>query len=307
MIIQQVIAVNSTRQDLRLTTIVVTSAFIIIFLMVNAVGRNSVIMNEYSAILYCAVICIGIQWLAWIPASIGKTERFYDLTGGLTYLTVVGFSLWAGSLSEPPSLRELIVSLLVVIWSLRLSFFLYFRIHRTGKDGRFDQLKTSPIRFLVPWTLQGLWVFLTMIVVIVINSQADSAPAIGIWDGIGLSMWILGFAIEVIADNQKTVFNTEPKNQDKWIDSGLWSYSRHPNYFGEILLWTGIAIFGVSCFSGLEKVAWISPIFIYILLTKISGTPILDRRAIEKWGDNPEYQIYRDTTPLLIPRLNKKS
>jgi steroid 5-alpha reductase family enzyme len=307
MIIQQVIAVNSTRQDLRLTTIVVTSAFIIIFLMVNAVGRNSVFMNEYSAVLYCAVICIGIQWLAWIPASIGKTERFYDLTGGLTYLTVVGFSLWAGSLSEPPSLRELIVSLLVVIWSLRLSFFLYFRIHRTGKDGRFDQLKTSPIRFLVPWTLQGLWVFLTMIVVIVINSQADSAPAIGIWDGIGLSMWILGFAIEVIADNQKTVFNTEPKNQDKWIDSGLWSYSRHPNYFGEILLWTGIAIFGVSCFSGLEKVAWISPIFIYILLTKISGTPILDRRAIEKWGDNPEYQIYRDTTPLLIPRLNKKS
>jgi steroid 5-alpha reductase family enzyme len=307
MIIQQVIAVNSTRQDLRLTTIVVTSAFIIIFLMVNAVGRNSVIMNEYSAVLYCAVICIGIQWLAWIPASIGKTERFYDLTGGLTYLTVVGFSLWAGSLSEPPSLRELIVSLLVVIWSLRLSFFLYFRIHRTGKDGRFDQLKTSPIRFLVPWTLQGLWVFLTMIVVIVINSQADSAPSIGIWDGIGLSMWILGFAIEVIADNQKTVFNTEPKNQDKWIDSGLWSYSRHPNYFGEILLWTGIAIFGVSCFSGLEKIAWISPIFIYILLTKISGTPILDRRAIEKWGDNPEYQIYRDTTPLLIPRLNKKS
>lgn len=307
MIIQQVIAVNSTRQDLRLTTIVVTSAVIIIFLMVNAVGRNSVIMNEYSAVLYCAVICIGIQWLAWIPASIGKTERFYDLTGGLTYLTVVGFSLWAGSLSEPPSLRELIVSLLVVIWSLRLSFFLYFRIHRTGKDGRFDQLKTSPIRFLVPWTLQGLWVFLTMIVVIVINSQADSAPAIGIWDGIGLSMWILGFAIEVIADNQKTVFNTEPKNQDKWIDSGLWSYSRHPNYFGEILLWTGIAIFGVSCFSGLEKIAWISPIFIYILLTKISGTPILDRRAIEKWGDNPEYQIYRDTTPLLIPRLNKKS
>lgn len=305
--IQQVIAVNSTRQDLRLTTIVVTSAIIIIFLMVNAVGRNSVIMNEYSAVLYCAVICIGIQWLAWIPASIGKTERFYDLTGGLTYLTVVGFSLWAGSLSEPPSLRELIVSLLVVIWSLRLSFFLYFRIHRNGKDGRFDQLKTSPIRFLVPWTLQGLWVFLTMIVVIVINSQADSVPAIGIWDGIGLSMWILGFTIEVIADNQKTVFNTEPKNQDKWIDSGLWSYSRHPNYFGEILLWTGIAIFGVPCFSGLEKVAWISPIFIYILLTKISGTPILDRRAIEKWGDNPEYQIYRDTTPILIPRLNKKS
>ena len=294
---------DSTRQDLRLTTIVVTSVFIIVFLMVRAVGNNSVILNEYSAVLYCAVICIGIQWLAWIPASIGKTERFYDLTGGLTYLTVVGFSLWAGSQSEPPSLRELIVSLLVIIWSLRLSFFLYLRIHRTGKDGRFDQLKTSPIRFLVPWTLQGLWVFLTMIVVIVINSQADSAPALEIWDYIGLSIWILGFGIETIADNQKTVFNTEPNNQGKWIDSGLWSYSRHPNYLGEIILWTGIAFFGISCFTGLERVAWISPIFIYILLTKVSGTPILDKRALEKWGDDPEYQKYRDNTPALIPRF----
>ena len=155
--------------------------FIIAGLIVCAVGNNSVTFSGYSAVLYCAVICIGVQWLAWIPASMAKTERFYDLTGGLTYLAVVGFSLWAGSQSEAPSLRELIVSLLVVIWALRLSSFLYLRIHRTGKDGRFDQLKTSPIRFLVPWTIQGLWVFLTMIVVIVINSQADSAPALGIW------------------------------------------------------------------------------------------------------------------------------
>jgi len=294
---------DSTRQDLRLTTIVVTSVFMIIFLVVSAVGKNSVILNGYPAVLYCAVICVGMQWVAWIPASIGKTERFYDLTGGLTYITIVGFSLWAGSRSEPISSRELIVSLLVVIWSLRLSSFLYLRIHRTGKDGRFDKLKTSSIRFLVPWTIQGLWVFLTMIVVIVINTQADSAPALGIWDGIGLSIWILGFSIEVIADNQKTVFNSEPNNQGKWIDCGLWSYSRHPNYLGEILLWTGIAFFGVSCFTGLEKIAWISPLFIYLLLTKISGTPILDRRALEKWGDDPEYQIYRENTPLLFPRL----
>ncbi|MEZ8032461.1 MAG: DUF1295 domain-containing protein [Candidatus Poseidoniaceae archaeon] len=298
---------DSTRQDLRLTTIVVTSVCIIAFLMVRAVGNNSVILNGSSAVLYCAVVCIGIQWVAWIPASIGKTERFYDLTGGLTYLTVVGFSLWAGSQSEPPSVRELMVSLLVVIWSLRLSSFLYFRIHRTGKDGRFDQLKTSPIRFLVPWTLQGLWVFLTMIVVIVINTQADTAPALGIWDGVGVSIWMLGFGIEAIADRQKTAFNTESKNQGKWIDSGLWSYARHPNYLGEILLWTGIAFFGISCFTGLERVAWVSPIFIYLLLTKVSGIPILDKRALEKWGEDPEYQKYRENTPALLPRLNKKS
>lgn len=298
---------SSTSRDMRLTTIVVISVFLILFLVVNAVDNNSVVLNGYSAILCCAAICIGMQWIAWIPASIAKTERFYDLVGGSTYLIVVGFSLWAGSQSESPSLRELIVSLLVVIWSLRLSSFLYFRIHRTGKDGRFDQLKTSPIRFLVPWTIQGLWVFLTMLVVIVINSQADSAPALGIWDAAGLSIWITGFSIEVIADNQKTAFNSDSRNQGKWIDSGLWSYSRHPNYLGEILLWTGIAIFGVSCFTGLERVAWISPFFIYLLLTKVSGIPILDRRGLEKWGDDIEYQKYRENTPTLFPRFNRKS
>ena len=307
MILESTIAMNSTRQDLRLTTIVVTIVFFIAALMVCAVDKNSVVLKEYSAVFYCAVICIGIQWIAWIPASIGKTERFYDLVGGLTYLVVVSFSLWAGSQSEPPSMRELIVSFLVVIWSLRLSIFLYRRIHRTGKDGRFDQLKTSPIRFLVPWTIQGLWVFLTMITVIVINSQSDSAPPLGIWDGLGLSLWTLGFGIETVADRQKTVFNSDSKNQGKWIDSGLWSYSRHPNYFGEILLWTGIGFFGISCFTGLERVAWISPLFIYVLLTKVSGIPLLDRRALEKWANHPEYQKYRDETPALLPRFSKKS
>ena len=298
---------DSTGRDLRLTTIVVISVLIITSLIVIAVDDNSVSLNGYSAVLYSAAICLGIQWLAWIPASLAESERYYDLTGGLTYLTVVGFTLWAGSQSESPSARELIVSLLVVIWALRLSSFLYLRIHRTGKDGRFDRLKTSPIRFLVPWTIQGLWVFLTMIVVIVINSQAESAPELGIWDAIGLLMWLLGFSIEVIADNQKSAFNANSDNQGKWIDSGLWSYSRHPNYLGEIMLWTGIACFGISCFSGLERVAWVSPIFIYLLLTKISGVPILDRRGLEKWGDQPEYHKYREETPTLLPRLTRKS
>ena len=307
MMLFALIAMDSTGRDLRLTTIVVISVLVITSLIVSSVGDNSVSLNGYSAVLYSAGICLGIQWLAWIPASLAKSERYYDLTGGLTYLTVVGFTLWAGSQSESPSARELIVSLLVVIWALRLSSFLYLRIHRTGKDGRFDRLKTSPIRFLVPWTIQGLWVFLTMIVVIVINSQAESAPELGIWDAIGLLMWLLGFSIEVIADNQKSAFNANSDNQGKWIDSGLWSYSRHPNYLGEIMLWTGIACFGISCFSGMERLAWISPIFIYLLLTKISGVPILDRRGLEKWGDQPEYHKYREETPTLLPRLIRKS
>lgn len=285
--------------------VVVTSVLVIMSLVASAIGINSVEIEGVSAVILCAVIALGVQWLSWAPASIRQTERFFDITGGVTYLVIIIFSLWAGSNSEPPSSREWIVSILVIIWSLRLSSFLFLRIHRTGKDGRFDDLKTSPVRFIIPWTLQGLWVFLTMSVVIVINSQSGPAPDLSIWDGIGLSMWLIGFGIEVVADKQKTVFNSKPENKDRWIDEGLWARSRHPNYLGEILLWSGIGFFGVSSFEGLEMLAWISPVFIYILLTRISGIPILDERAKAKWGDNPDYQQYRANTPALIPMMRE--
>ncbi len=294
---------ESGRRDMRLSTIVVVSALIITTLMVAATQTNSVIINGYSAIIYCAVIAIGVQWLAWLPASIKKTESFYDIVGGFTYLAIVVFSLWAGSQSETPSLRELIISSLVIIWSLRLSSFLFIRIHRAGKDGRFDDLKTSPIRFIIPWTLQGLWVFLTMNVVIVINSQSGQAPPLGIWDSIGMIFWILGFGIEVVSDRQKIAFNADPQNSGKWIDHGLWSISRHPNYLGEIILWLGIACFGITCLTGFERMAWISPIFVFLLLTKVSGIPILDKRGMAKWGDNPKYMEYRSNTPELFPSI----
>jgi len=294
---------DTTKTDLKRTTIVVVTVTLIVSLISISVDVNSVNIFGYSALIICAISTIGIQLMAWIPASILKTEKFYDMTGGFTYIAIVLLSLWAGSQSEAPSVRELIVSILVVIWAIRLSSFLYLRIHRVGKDGRFDELKKTPIRFLVPWIVQGLWVFLTMNVVIVINTQSNSAPPLGIWDFVALIIWVLGFSIEVIADNQKTKFNMIAENKDKWIEGGLWSLSRHPNYFGEILVWTGIAFFGISCFSGLEMISWISPIFVYFLLTKISGIPLLDRRAEIKWQNNPDYKLYKEKTPQLIPTL----
>ena len=294
---------SASSEDYRLTTIVMVASVVITLLIVSAVSTNSVEIGGMPAMAWCAAIVFGIQWLAWIPASLLQSERFYDLTGGMTYIVAVVFSLWAGSQSDDPGTRELLISALVAIWSLRLSAFLFLRIHHAGKDGRFDKLKTSPIRFMVPWTLQALWVFLTLNAVLVINTQSGEAPPLGVWDGIGLALWVVGFSVEVIADSQKTAFNAKPENVGKWIDEGLWSRSRHPNYLGEILLWTGIAIFGVACFDGLEMVAWISPIFVYLLLTKVSGVPILDRRALENWGEDPDYQRYRENTPALFPRI----
>ena len=296
----------TTAEDYRLTGIVFTAVILIVGLVLLAVDENSTSFRGLPAVAWCAIIVFGIQRLSWVPASVGQTERFYDLTGGMTYLVVVAFSLWIGSEPEGIGSRELLISALVAIWSIRLSGFLFLRIHHKGKDGRFDDLKTSPVRFLVPWTLQGLWIFLTANVVIVINSQTGPSPPLGIWDVIGLLIWILGFGIEVLADMQKTRFNSNPENEGRWIDQGLWSLCRHPNYLGETLLWTGIAVFGVSCLEGFEWVSWISPVFVYLLLTKVSGIPILDRRALSKWGDDPEYQEYRERVPAMSPLLRTR-
>ncbi|MBT3642259.1 MAG: DUF1295 domain-containing protein [Euryarchaeota archaeon] len=290
-------------KDIRVTIFLLLFVITIVGLIVSAVDNNSVKVYGYSSVFLCSILIFGIQLIAWIPASILKTERFFDIIGGITYIAVIFFTLWVGSLNGLITNRQIVISILVVIWSLRLSSFLYLRIHRTGKDGRFDDLKTSPIRFLVPWTLQGLWIFLTLNVVIVVNSQSNSGVPIGTWDLIGIILWLSGFAIEVIADHQKSKFNIEENNI--WIDTGLWSYCRHPNYFGEILLWLGIACFGLSCLNGLELVALISPIFVYLLLTKVSGIPILDSRGLTKWGDNAKYIEYRNNTPALIPKLKK--
>ena len=294
---------STTAQDVRLTSIVLVVVLAITVSMVLATQGGAADFMGISMVAFSAILCFGIQMTAWVPASLLQTERFYDLTGGLTYIVLAIATLMLGAKDEEPSTRELIVTVLVVIWAIRLASFLFLRIHHAGKDGRFDDLKTSPVRFLVPWSLQGLWVFVTMNVVIVINSQSGLSPELTVWDALGAILWTAGFCLEVVADRQKSAFNANPANEGKWIDEGLWSLSRHPNYLGEIMLWSGIALFGVPCFSGMEGLAWVSPIFVYILLTKVSGVPILDRRALEKWGEDAAYLQYRENTPQILPRL----
>ena len=294
---------STTAQDVRLTSIVLVVVLAITVSMVSATQGGAADFRGISMVAFSAILCFGIQMTAWVPASLLQTERFYDLTGGLTYIVLAIATLMLGAKDEEPSTRELIVTVLVVIWAIRLASFLFLRIHHAGKDGRFDDLKTSPVRFLVPWSLQGLWVFVTMNVVIVINSQSGLSPELTVWDALGAILWTAGFCLEVVADRQKSAFNANPANEGKWIDEGLWSLSRHPNYLGEIMLWSGIALFGVPCFSGMEGLAWVSPIFVYILLTKVSGVPILDRRALEKWGEDAAYLQYRENTPQILPRL----
>lgn len=277
---------------------VIISAVLISLGIAVAAGQNALTTSGGTSIfVIAALIAFGVNWLAYIPANIMKTEKFYDLTGAITYLSVI---LITSLLSGPLDLRAMIVGAFVVLWALRLGSFLFMRIHADGKDIRFDEIKVNPMRFLVAWTLQGTWVFLTSASALAIITSASRLP-LDIFAYIGMAVWVFGFAIEVIADRQKKQFRSNPDNKGKFINVGLWSWSRHPNYFGEITLWTGITIMSLPLLSGLQWVTLISPIFVILLLTKISGIPTLQRTAKKRWGDDKDYQNYVKNTSLLIP------
>ncbi len=246
-----------------------------------------------------ALGAFGIQWLAFIPARVLQSERFYDLTGSITYIAV---TLVAISVATTPSGAQWLIAIMIFLWAGRLGSFLFRRIHAAGGDQRFDHIKVSSSRFFVAWTLQGAWVVMTSCAALTAILSAEQPPVGAIYV-IGAVMWTTGFAIEVIADRQKSRFREDPGNEDQFISAGLWARSRHPNYFGEILLWAGIAVMAIPYLSGTQWVVLLSPLFVYALLTRLSGIPTLARRGQQLWGDDPSYQAYLANTPRLLPRL----
>jgi steroid 5-alpha reductase family enzyme len=238
-----------------------------------------------------------IQWLAFIPAYLLQSEKFFDLTGSITYISVAMVAVLLGPAVDG---RSILLLVLVVIWAGRLGTFLFRRIHRAGKDVRFDEIKPSFIRFLNAWTLQGLWVTFTLAAALAaITTMTRKAP--GLFALIGFLVWVSGFAIEVAADIQKSRFRADPENRGKFIHTGLWAWSRHPNYLGEIVLWTGVAVIALPILRGWQWITLVSPVFVALLLTRISGVPMLEKRADEKWGGQEDYETYKAHTPVLIP------
>lgn len=246
-------------------------------------------------------LAFAIQWVAFTPAYLLQSERFFDLTGGFTYLSVAAMAVLLIPIVDG---RSLLLLALVSIWAVRLGLFLFRRIHRAGKDGRFDEIKTSFLRFLSAWTLQGLWVALTLAAALAAITTTVR-ESLGLYALIGALIWAAGFAIEVISDRQKSHFRADPGNAGRFIRTGLWARSRHPNYFGEIILWVGVAVIAFPVLHGWQYVTLISPVFVALLLTRGSGIPILERRADEKWSGQPDYEKYRAQTPILVPRLTR--
>tara|TARA_B100000214_G_scaffold188952_1_gene136417 strand:- start:848 stop:1693 length:846 start_codon:yes stop_codon:yes gene_type:complete len=259
-------------------------------------------LAKSDIVMQAVMLAFLIQWVAYIPAYIFQTEKFYDLTGSLSYLTVIWFVFFSSNNLSGLNIQNLIVVTLISVWAIRLGTFLFGRIHKDGEDKRFRTIKTSASQFFMTWTLQGMWVSICTMCAITAISSSQGIIANALFY-LGLAFFIVGFAIEVVSDQQKSAFRAVPENKEKFITSGLWSKSQHPNYFGEILLWSAIALLSISSLNGTQYLTLISPIFTYVLLVYISGVRMLDDMGNKKWGHLEEYKEYKRNTPTLFLKL----
>jgi steroid 5-alpha reductase family enzyme len=268
---------------------------LVVFFIAISIAAATGIENVMRVI----VLAFLIQWIAFIPAYVFQTEKFYDLTGSITYLSVVWYSLnLASDGFSNVNAANITVVVAISLWAVRLGSFLFMRIHKDGEDKRFRTIKPSATQFFMTWTLQGLWVSLCSMCALTAISS-DSGVVINTLFYIGIGLFVIGFSTEVIADNQKSKFRSLAENRDKFITTGLWAKSRHPNYFGEIVLWTGIAVMSFSSLDQWQYLTLISPIFTYILLVYVSGVRMLEARSDKQWGEDEAYQSYKSSTPVL--------
>ena len=280
----------------------ITMSLIFATSILLAGSQGSLSVKGLPLFAVCGAIGFILHWAIFIPSYAFQTEHYFDLTGSLSYITTV---IVAAVLSPSLDIRDLIICAMILVWAVRLGSFLFWRIKKDGQDKRFIVMKTKFTWFLLTWTLGGLWVLVTMAAGLAALTS-NTTVELGILGYVGITLWLFGFAVEVIADNQKRQFKKDPNNRDRFITSGLWSWSQHPNYFGEITLWLGLALLTYPVLSGWQLVTLISPIFVYLLLTRLSGIPTLDRLAKEKWSSDSDYKAYVQATSKLMLAPPKK-
>ena len=280
--------------------------FLVSYLLATTVQVGTIAEGGLSLIMIVMFLSFFIHWVMFIPSYIFQTEKFYDLTGTITYITLLSLVIYIKQLVVHAVLdwRSILIFSCIMIWTVRLGGFLFWRVLKDGQDKRFRTILPSFTQLFMTWTLSAAWVFIQSLAALVALTSLQQEP-FGIVGFIGLGLWIFGFIFQVVADHQKTQFKANPANEGNFITEGLWSISRHPNYFGEILLWIGMAVIAFPTLQGWQHVSLISPIFIYLLLTRMSGVNLLEKYADEKWGGVESYQVYKRDTPVLIPFLKQ--
>ncbi len=281
-----------------LRSAITSIVFLFSIYLLSFLGSNiDITIFSYNSFNFLLCLSVFIQIIFFIPSYFFKTERLYDLVGSTTYVIVITIAY----LSVPnKTVTDTILFIFISIWGIRLGTYLFRRIRRDNEDVRFEKAKKNFFWFLQYWMGQALWVSITSCAAVIAVLKVES-NSINNYLILGVLIWLLGFTLEAIADLQKSKFKNIQNTNKTFISSGLWSESRHPNYFGEITLWVGIYVISFSSFSDIEFLTVISPIFVYILLTRMSGINMLEKIADERYGHLEEYLEYKENTPILVP------
>ncbi len=281
------------------TFIILASTYFLSYLTTNYLQTSTLEVFDISIVYYLWVWIFAIQIIVFIPSFIFRTEHYYDLTGGITYISTMVIALVLKNNYQSIDLISLLLGSMVIIWATRLSLFLFLRVKKSGEDVRFKKIKHSFSWFLMTFMLQGLWVFMCVFPALIVISSFNSG--LNNYAIVGSAVWLFGFIFEIIADYQKSYFNKF--NKGKFISSGLWSMSRHPNYFGEFMLWLGITIASIGYIDNYKYIVFLTPIFVYLLLTRVSGVNLLEEIGNKRWSNNKDYKDYKKNTPIFFPKI----
>ena len=256
-------------------------------------------MTATDLVLLTLGLSLAVQAVFFVFAATLKTDKVTDLSYGLTFILLAAVLIVLSGRVEPPSRSAIVLASMVIAWGIRLATYLLYRIITIKRDARFDGVREHFWKFFQFWLFQGLavWIIMTPVAV----WFAGPGP----WTAIrsaAVLVWLAGLAIETVADIQKFRQKRGPDGKRKWMDTGLWRFSRHPNYFGELLCWWGVFLFVATDLSGLGWLTIAGPASLTYLLLFVTGIPTLDKSAREKWGSDPAYQAYRRRTSMLIPR-----
>lgn len=248
-------------------------------------------------------VSLALNGTFFILAAILRTDVFTDITYSLSFIAL---STLLVVVSGNHGLVAVLSALAVIVWALRLGSYLFVRILTIKVDHRFDDKRSNPVRFGIFWLLQALTVWIVMLPVYGLFSVdgARTPPVFAVVAG--ALLFAAGLALEAVADAQKFAFKTKPENRGKFMRDGIWKYSRHPNYLGEMLVWWGLSLPGIFLFRGVELFFLAGAPFITLMLLFVSGIPLLEKSAEEKWGSDPEYRAYRDSTPVLVPFAKRR-
>ncbi|XP_071824415.1 uncharacterized protein [Apostichopus japonicus] len=251
--------------------------------------------NNYAL---CAIITVAMQFTFFVIAATCQFDKVTDFAGGTNFVVLALFTFF---MAQTYATRQIVATALVVLWGIRLSGYLLYRIIKIGKDDRFDGRRESIIQFAIFWLFQACWVYTVSLSLININAEKyGDDNSFGALDIVGTVLFCFGLLIETIADFQKFAFRNNPDNKGKFCDVGVWKWSRHPNYFGEIVLWWGMFVISTSILEGAGWTAILSPIFITGILIFGSGIPMLEKGSDGRYGELESYRVYKNQTSPLI-------